>query len=137
MLIAEFTRATGLGRDTVRFYIKRGLLQPQVGNGSGNRYQHFDAAQVERALIIRNAQALGFSLKEIAALDAEFQNGGMSSERQLQLMRERLALINEQIAKQRQMQRYFQKKIAWLEGGERGPVPVFTPAAQRLKRGGC
>ena len=136
MLIAEFTRATGLSRDTVRFYIRRGLLAPKVGNGS-NRYQHFDAEQVERALIIRNAQALGFSLKEILALDAEFRRGGMSRERQLGLMRERLQLITEQIAAQRKMQRYFRDKIAWLENGERGPAPVFTPAARKLGRGGC
>jgi MerR family transcriptional regulator, copper efflux regulator len=36
MLISEFTRATGLSRDTVRFYVRRGLLAPLAGNKGGS-----------------------------------------------------------------------------------------------------
>lgn len=132
MLIAEFARATGLSRDTVRFYIKRGLLRPQV---NGNRYQSFGAEDVERALIIRNAQALGFSLKEIAALDSEYQRG-MSLERKIGLMRERLELVDAQLARLRGMRNYFRRKIAWMEAGEVGQAPVYRSAAH-LGRDGC
>ncbi len=31
MLIQEFCRATGLTRDTVRFYVRQGLLAPTIG----------------------------------------------------------------------------------------------------------
>ena len=136
MLIAEFTRASGLSRDTVRFYVKRGLLRPAVGNGGSNRYQSFSAADVERALIIRNAQALGFSLKEIAALDSEYQFHGMDLPRKLALMRERMALVDAQIARLREMRHYFRKKIAWMEAGEVGKAPVYKPAAH-FGRHGC
>jgi MerR family copper efflux transcriptional regulator len=68
MLISEFARATGLTRDTVRFYVRRGLLTPAT-NAKGGRhpYQSFTAADVQAAKIIRSAQSLGMSLKEIAA----------------------------------------------------------------------
>ena len=55
MLIKGFCEATGLSRDTVRFYVRRGLLSPAIGSGAGNRYQVFDAAQVERAKVIKAA----------------------------------------------------------------------------------
>ena len=133
MYIAEFARATGLSRDTVRFYIKRGLLRPRV---NGNRYQDFSGEDVERALIIRNAQALGFSLKEIAALDSEYQLNGMSLERKIALMQQRIDLVDAQIAKLRGMRNYLRRKIVWMEGGETGKVPVYKPAAH-LGRDGC
>ncbi len=43
MLISEFARATGLSRDTVRFYVRLGLLQTQATEKRGGRrpYQVF------------------------------------------------------------------------------------------------
>jgi hypothetical protein len=35
MLISEFARITGLTRDTVRFYARRGLLQPETNDKGG------------------------------------------------------------------------------------------------------
>ena len=138
MLIAEFTRATGLSRDTVRFYVKRGLLHPKVGTGGSNRYQSFDADQVERALIIRNAQALGFTLKEIAALDAEYNLKGMSLQRKIELMLERVALIDQQMTRLRGMRRYLMRKVAWMEAGEKGTPPAYRNVPGKvLTRDGC
>ncbi len=33
MLIGEFARRAGLSQDTVRFYVRKGLLAPQSGAG--------------------------------------------------------------------------------------------------------
>jgi DNA-binding transcriptional MerR regulator len=74
MLISEFARATGLSRDTIRFYVRRGLLMPFAGNkGGSNPYQVFTNEHVQMARTIRMAQSLGFSLREIAALNVEYQ----------------------------------------------------------------
>lgn len=126
MLIAEFARATGLSRDTIRFYVRKGLLLPVVGSRGTNRYQDFDAEQVDRALLIREAQALGFTLREIAALGAEYARGDMTPARQLQLMRERLAAVDEQAGKLARLRRYFAAKVEWLERGGVGDPPSFT-----------
>jgi MerR family copper efflux transcriptional regulator len=122
MLIAEFARVTGLSRDTIRFYIKKRLLQPET---RPNRYQDFDAEQVDRALLIREHQALGFTLREIAALSEEFSRG-ISLQRQAQVMRERLAAIEDQAAKLRRLRRYSVAKIAWLDGGALSKRPSFA-----------
>ncbi len=64
MLISEFARATRLSTDTVRFYIRRGLLVPENnGKGGRNPYQIFTAEHVQTARLIRMAQSLGMSLK--------------------------------------------------------------------------
>ena len=125
MLIAEFARTTGLSRDTIRFYVKKRLLVPVVGRGGTNRYQDFDGEQVERALLIREAQALGFSLREIGALSAEYGRG-MTRTRQADLMRQRLAAVDEQIARLARLRRYFVAKVSWLDRGSRGARPSFT-----------
>jgi MerR family copper efflux transcriptional regulator len=122
MLIAEFARTTGLSRDTVRFYVKKGLLQPDVGS---NRYQDFDAEQVDRALLIREKQSLGFTLREISALSKEFARG-VSLQRQAQVMRDRLAVVAEQAKKLARLQEYFVAKIVWLDGGARAVPPSFA-----------
>ena len=68
MLISEFARKTGLTIDTVRFYVHRGLLTPEMnGKGGRNPYQVFTAENV-RAKFICTAQSLGLSLKDLAAI---------------------------------------------------------------------
>jgi MerR family transcriptional regulator, copper efflux regulator len=57
--IGAFARRTGLSRDTIRFYERKGLLVPTV---EANGYRTFDQQAVERAQAIQVAQGLGFSL---------------------------------------------------------------------------
>ena len=81
-MIGEFSRATGLSTDTIRFYIRRGLLVPETGaKGGGNPYQIFRQQHVTAARMIRMGQSLGMPLKEIAALNAEYRAAGMTRER--------------------------------------------------------
>jgi DNA-binding transcriptional MerR regulator len=137
MLIARFAKLTGLSRDTVRFYVKRGLLKPEVGRSGTNRYQSFDATDVDRALLIREAQALGWSLREIGRFGAEYERGDLSDARKIELLRERLDAVERQAAKLRAMRRYFQRKIAWLEAGARGDPPAFDGGTLRAASSLC
>jgi MerR family copper efflux transcriptional regulator len=62
--IGEIATATGLSRDTLRFYEKRGLLRARR---SANGYRDYPPEAVEWLRYIRLAQTLGFSLAEIEA----------------------------------------------------------------------
>lgn len=64
MKIGEIATATGLSRDTLRFYEKRGLLRARR---SANGYRHYPPEAVDWLCYIRLAQTLGFSLTEIEA----------------------------------------------------------------------
>ena len=64
MQIGEIAAATGISRDTLRFYEKRGLLTARRG---GNGYRDYPPDAVDWLRYIRTAQQLGFTLKEIEA----------------------------------------------------------------------
>lgn len=126
MLISEFARRAGLSVDTVRFYVRKGLIAPATGRkGGSNPYQIFAAEHLEAARIVRMAQGLGFSLREIAALAEEYNAGGMTPARSLELMRGQLARLEEKAAQVNAMVDYTRAKVAWLEGGQQGPEPQF------------
>ena len=64
MQIGEIADATGLSRDTLRFYEKRGLLRARR---SANGYRDYPPEAVDWLRYLRLAQSLGFSLAEIEA----------------------------------------------------------------------
>jgi MerR family copper efflux transcriptional regulator len=127
MLISEFSRATGLTPDTIRFYIRRGLLQPETGGkGGSNPYQIFTTDHVEMARIIRMAQSLGFSLREIAALNKEHQAGGMTPSRSAEIMRLQLERLETKAVQLDAMIRYVRDKLRWIEAGGERDEPRFA-----------
>jgi DNA-binding transcriptional MerR regulator len=127
MLISEFARATGLSRDTVRFYVRRGLLAPLGGNkGGSNPYQVFTNEHVQMARTIRMAQSLGFSLREIAALNVEYQAKRITPSRGAEILRAQLVRLEEKAAHVNAMVSYIRAKLAWLHAGSKGPEPNFT-----------
>ncbi len=66
MTIGELAKACGVGVETVRYYERRGLLpDPRPGKVG---YRDFDADDVRRLSFVKQAQALGFTLKEIDEL---------------------------------------------------------------------
>jgi DNA-binding transcriptional MerR regulator len=64
MRIGQLAEATGLSRDALRFYEKRGLLTPLRGS---NGYRHYPAEAADWLRYVRTAQSLGFTLAEIEA----------------------------------------------------------------------
>ena len=127
MLISDFARATGLSRDTVRFYVRRGLLAPLAGNkGGSNPYQVFTNEHVQMARTIRMAQSLGFSLREIAALNVEYQAKRITPSRGAEILRAQLERLEEKAAHVNAMVSYIRAKLAWLDAGSKGPEPNFT-----------
>lgn len=128
MLISEFVRETGLTKDTVRFYIRRGLLTPETGGKGGrNPYQIFTPEHVRIVHLIRLAQSLGMSLKEISALGEEYtRQGGISRERSVEIMSAQLVRLEEKAAEIDAMVSYIRAKLVWLKSGANGPEPNIT-----------
>ena len=128
MLISEFSRAVNLSPDTVRFYVKRGILKPDTGlRGGSNPYQVFDASHVEIARLVKLAQSLGFTLREISAISIELQTEGISRRRRIGILKERLTALEDKAAEIARMTGYIRAKIAWMEKGEKGAEPVLDP----------
>jgi MerR family copper efflux transcriptional regulator len=102
--IGKLAKDIGIGAGALRYYERLGLLPPATRTASGYRMYGSDAAT--RLRFIRRAQALGFSLEEIAEL---------------------LALSDNPRARARDVKRVTQAKIADLE--------KRIDALKRMKRG--
>ncbi len=70
--IGETARRSGVTTSTLRFYESRGLIDSQRGSGNHRRYHR---SMLRRIAIIRVAQTLGLSLREIGDALETLPNG--------------------------------------------------------------
>ena len=115
MRIGAFCAATGLSRDTVRFYEREGLLRPRVGASGTNTYREFDAAMVDRVRGIQRAKDMGFSLREIRSLATAFDRNPRDRAAQARWLREKLVDVDARIRAAREMKAHLLEKLARLE----------------------
>ncbi len=73
LLIGELAKVTGVSRDTLRHYERKGVFSRPVRTPNG--YRLYSADLVERVKMIRRALAVGFTLDEIAKIFAERSRG--------------------------------------------------------------
>lgn len=66
LTVGQLAKRAGVGVPTLRFYERRGLLPPPPRRSSG--YREYPVDSVRRVRFIRQAQELGFSLREITEL---------------------------------------------------------------------
>ena len=66
MLIGKVAKQIGITVETMRFYEKRGLVDPPARNASG--YREYPEGTVQHVVFIKRAKELGFSLQEIKEL---------------------------------------------------------------------
>lgn len=64
--IGEMAKEAGVNLQTVYYYERRGILTPTERLESG--YRLYDSTAVKKLRFVKGAQALGFSLAEIASL---------------------------------------------------------------------
>ena len=127
MLIGEFAQRSGLSQDTIRFYIRKGLLMPQSSlKGGRNPYHLFLERDVSTARMIRFAQSLGMPLKEIADIISELQSEGLSQQREIEIMEVQIARLEQKAAELAQLTGYLRAKRDWIRRGRPGDEPQFS-----------
>ncbi|MGW2490029.1 MerR family transcriptional regulator [Streptomyces sp. NPDC001606] len=95
MRIGELAARTGVSRDTLRFYERIGLIE---GDRRPNGYRDFPPETVPWLHYIRTAQALGFTLAEIARHGAELRDAPDSATALSALFAEKIQVIDERMA---------------------------------------
>lgn len=68
MRIGEISSKSGLTKDTIRFYEKKGLITVNRTNSEWNNYKEYSHKNLRRLLMIKKAKEFDFTLKEIAEL---------------------------------------------------------------------
>lgn len=112
--IGEFASLTGLTPDTLRFYERRGLLEPPAR--SQGRFRIYTAPTVDRIHFIKRAQALGFSLDEIHELVHFNGTGGLRRCcRVRELLRDRLSDLETKLAELSGLRKTLKATLAQCE----------------------
>ena len=132
VLISAFSRASGLSVDTVRLYVRRGLLLPATGSRGGrNPYQVFSERDLRAAELIRLGQALGLTLAEIGRLLADEQAGRIDRERSLEILTEQRDRLAGKVRELTRLVQYLDAKIESVSGGSAEPSPRISDFADR------
>jgi MerR family transcriptional regulator, copper efflux regulator len=127
MRISEFAKAAGLSIDTVRFYMKLGLLNPvETDKGGRHPYHEFEQADLQEAAAIQIGKSLGLSLREITDIRERRRQSKITPNEIAEILREQLAKLETKIKEMKVTTHYLNAKICWLEGGEMGPLPDFA-----------
>ena len=97
MLIGELVSRTGISKDTIRFYEKKGLIQVNRDQRRSNNYKDYPDQVFERLLVIKNLKELGFSLREIDEYMFAFGNEASSCEDIKMAFKEKVKQIEVQL----------------------------------------
>lgn len=95
LTIGKVARRSGVSVETLRFYERRGLIEPRDRTESG--YRLYDREVLRRLRFLRRAQALGFSLDEISELLALSADPSRSAAEVKRLARAKIADIESRI----------------------------------------
>ena len=97
MLIGELSKLTGLSRDTIRFYEKKGLIPNGVQENEYNNYKDYSNDTLEILIIIKKMKGFGFTLNEITEFLNLLELNSASCENVSQKMFEKVKLIDDKI----------------------------------------
>jgi len=114
--IGQLARAAEVNVETIRYYQRIGLLPlPDRTYGSIRRYSETD---LKRVRFIKRAQALGFSLEEVALL-LELSDGKHCTETK-ELAEKKLTMVKAKIDDLAAIQKSLQGLVAQCTKGSRG-----------------
>lgn len=125
MRIGRLAEASGVSRDTLRYYEKQGLIR---ADRWPNAYRDYPEGMVEMVRMLRQGQALGFSLKEVGAL-VKGLGGGLSQMEVEQLLRGKLAEIDARMRELSHLRAVVARRLA-----EACPLGLDAPGSLDPKR---
>ncbi|HEY4050628.1 MAG TPA: MerR family DNA-binding protein [Acidobacteriaceae bacterium] len=111
MLIGELTTLSGLSKDGIRHYEELGLISSTSRRAGSREYRDYDVKTLEMILKVRNAQRLGFALKDIGPLIKDYEAKRFSNEEVINILSERLQDVRDKIRELRQTETYIEEKI--------------------------
>lgn len=133
MQIRELAARSGLAADTLRFYERSGLLDGRHVVRAANGYRSYTSAAVERVAQIRQAQAAGFTLREVAEVLAAFDGGRLTPAAVRGYCARKLADVESRIAALQRLRRYLKAKV---EGVAADPPPRGEMSSSSRTSGG-
>ncbi|MCG6192358.1 MerR family transcriptional regulator [Leptospira sp. FAT2] len=78
MLIGKLTERTGISKDTIRFYEKKGLIEGNIVTRRENRYKEYSEDVLDQLILIKLLRRLSFTLEEIKTMTVNTPNFKMN-----------------------------------------------------------
>ncbi len=110
MLIGELAKKTGLTKDTIRFYEKRGLIESQERQAGMRTYMDFSPEMLDRVAMIAQGKSLGFTLSEMKHLMDTWGNMEMPIAEKLKIIDSKLYEITDKMQQLEQIKNYLTTK---------------------------
>lgn len=121
--IGDIARLSGLRAKTIRYYESVGLLDaPQR---AANGYRVYSDSAVRTLRFVRHARGLGFTLDEVRALLALWQDHQRSSREVKALAEQRMADIDERIAELKRLRLELSNLVSTCHGDQRPECPIL------------
>ena len=116
--IGQLAQATGVSPKTIRYYEQVGVLPAPERSPAG--YRQYTQRGVDRLLFIRQARALGLSLRHARALSAALDGPRGTVRSQLRgLVCAQLAAVQQRMAELEGLQRHLEKVLRRLSAPAR------------------
>lgn len=114
--IGDLAHAAGVPISTIRYYERIGLLEPAARSEA--RYRLYSSKSVDEVRFIRRAQALGFTLPEVAGLLSLSRQGLAPCDEVVRLGHQHLAALDEKLERLRRFRVQLGKTVqSWSEDG--------------------
>lgn len=111
MLVGEISNKTGLSRDTIRFYEKKGLISVGRKERRFNNYKEYSLETLNRLLSVKRIKGLGFTLNETAEFLDLIELNEASCENVSQKMSEKVQLLEKKIKELKEMKKGLIEKM--------------------------
>lgn len=115
MMRSEVARRAGCSGETLRHYEAVGLLRPKR-RGTGD-YRDYEASDIDRVVLIRNARGLGLSLKVIGDLLQIADDPALSCEQIDRMAKTHLTDVRARIDQLKQIESALERAIHSCAGG--------------------
>ena len=108
--IGEFSKVTGLGIHTLRYYEHENLIIPLRNSSNRRRYSEKDIAWIA---FIKRLKATGMPIKEIKKYAALRAKGDITLSERMEMLIQHRQSLNEQISRLQEHEAMLDEKIAF------------------------
>lgn len=103
MLIGELSEKTGLTKDTIRFYEKKGLIEMPKKLRRDNNYKEYPETVLNKLNLIIKVKELGFTLNEIDTFFGLWGEEDASCENLVFTLENKVNQVGQQLERLRQL----------------------------------
>jgi len=126
LTIGKASKSTGLSSSAIRYYERKGLLRPpRLLNG----YRLYDADAIKALFFVRQAQALGITIKEIKQLLELARDGKRPCKGVRELARRHLTDIDVKISQLRSLRKELRNLLGRRPRGRSEQLCPLLPSA--------